>query len=158
MNEPFVNPEIFASHRLRVRYAETDQMGVVYHANYLIWFHEARDALLSDLGVDAAAFERSGYRFPLTEISCRYFRPAHYGDEIEVRAHLAVERSARMRFRFETLLAPGMRLLATGLSVSVITDDQGKQLLRPPEVLANAVSRASLLQSRQRTPAAATDD
>ena len=158
MNEPLASPEIYASHRLKVRYAETDQMGVVYHANYLIWFHEARDALLSDLGVDSAGLERSGYRFPLMEVSCRFFRSAHYGDEIQVQAFLAVERAARMRFRFEVRHAQSKRLLATGISVSVITDDHGKQMLRLPDELSEAFRRATAPRFHACPPAATKDD
>ena len=158
MNEPLAYPEISASHTLKVRYAETDQMGVVYHANYLIWFHEARDALLSGLGIDTAGIERSGYRFPLTEISCRFFRPAHYGDEIQIQACLAVEKAARMRFRFEVRHVQSKRLLATGISVSVITDDHGKQMLRPPEELADALMRAASPRLHACPPVASQDE
>lgn len=124
--------EITVSHRLRVRYGETDQMGVVYHANYIIWFHDARDALLREAGVNLAGIERDGYRFPIVDVSCSYLHSARYGDEVVVRAHLLRENVARMRFRFEVQQARSLRLLATGASVSVMTDANGKLLLRTP--------------------------
>ncbi|WP_310452591.1 thioesterase family protein [Sulfuritalea sp.] len=124
--------EIMVSHRLRVRYAETDQMGVVYHANYIIWFHEARDALLREAGINLAAIESEGYRFPIIDASCRYLHSARYGDEVVVRARLLREKVARMRFRFEVRHARSLLLLATGASVSVMTNASGKLLLRTP--------------------------
>jgi acyl-CoA thioester hydrolase len=127
--------EITASHPLRVRYAETDQMGVVYHANYIVWFHEARDALLREAGVNLAGIEREGYRFPIIDVSCQYLHSARYGDEVVVRAHLLRENVARMRFRFEVQHMRSLRLLATGASVSVMTDANGKLLLRAPQSL-----------------------
>lgn len=127
--------EIHASHRLRVRYGETDQMGVVYHANYIVWFHEARDALLRQAGIDLAAIEKEGLRFPIIDASCRYLHPARYGDEMVVTAHLLRENVARMQFRFEVRTARSPRLIATGATVSVITDVNGKLRLRTPAVL-----------------------
>lgn len=133
-------PEIAARHLLKVRYAETDQMGVVYHANYLVWFHEARDALLAAQRVDIARLEREGYRFPLVDLSCSYLSPARYGDAIEVCAWLLCEPVARLRFRFEARQARSGRLLATGRSVSVVTDRYQRLLLRLPPELACCLS------------------
>lgn len=131
--------ELSGSHILRVRYCETDQMGVVYHANYLVWFHEARDALLAKLGLDLAGLERGGYRFPVVDVGCRYLRSARFGDEVLVFAHLARERVARMRFRFEVRHARTKHLLATGHSVSVVTDHAGKLLVRLPNDIQKTV-------------------
>lgn len=140
--------EVSAAHRLRVRYSETDQMGVVYHANYIIWFHEARDALFREAGIDLAAIEDAGYRFPIVDTSCRYMHSARYGDEVIVHAHLLRETVARLRFRFEVFHARSLRLLASGTSVSVVTDTKGKLLLRTPASIGHLLD---VLVSKQRT-------
>jgi acyl-CoA thioester hydrolase len=122
-------------HVVSVRYGETDQMGVVYHVNYLIWFHEARDALLRERGLDLVKLERSAYRFPVVDVGCQYLSSARYGDDVVVTASLKRELVARMRFIFQVHHQRTKRLLATGHSVSVITDHQGRLLIRtPPEI------------------------
>lgn len=141
-------PERVAEHTLTVRYAETDQMGVVYHANYLIWFHEARDAMLKDIGLNLAGLENRGYRFPVVDVGCRYLCSARYGDRVTVTARLMLERIARIRFRYEVYNFRSKRLLATGHSVSVMTDQTGKLLLRLPsdieKILFNKIEESPL--------------
>ncbi|MBA3006095.1 MAG: acyl-CoA thioesterase [Proteobacteria bacterium] len=131
--------EIIATHCLRVRYGETDQMGVVYHPNYLVWFNESRDALMSGIGIDVVALERCGYRFPVVEVACRYLHSARYGDEVAITARLRHERVARMHFSFEVKHARSHRLLATGETVSVVTDVNGRLLLRLPDELRKSI-------------------
>lgn len=139
--------ELTFRHTLKVRYGETDQMGIVYHPNYLVWFHEARDALLTAIGVDISRLERDGYRFPMVDVNCQYFRSAHYGDEVHIHVRLLCEAVARFQFQFEVRNARTARVLASGMSLSVITDGRGKVLLRMPEsisaCLVQAMSRHS---------------
>lgn len=130
-------------HTLKVRYGETDQMGVVYHANYPVWFHEARDVLFSEIGVDLVRAERDGYRFPLIELHCRYLYPARYGDEIDIHVRWLPELVARMRFQFEARNRRTARLLSVGTSVSVVTDRQGRLMLRLPEAVATCLQQAA---------------
>lgn len=135
-----VEKELVAVHRLRVRYGETDQMGVVYHPNYIIWFNEARDALLTEIGINVAEAERrGGYRFPVIKVACRYLYSARYGDEVVVTARLQYERVARMHCLFEVTHARSHRLLATGETVSVMTDCDGRLLLRLPDEMQKLV-------------------
>ncbi len=122
-------------HTLRVRYGETDQMGVVYHANYVVWFHEARDALLLKADIDVARLERDGYRFPVVDIACRYLRPARYGDEVVIDVRMLFDAVARMHCHFEVRNTKTGRLLANGSSLSVVTDHYGKVKLRLPKAL-----------------------
>lgn len=147
---------IFAQHRLRVRYGETDQMGVVYHPNYLIWFNESRDALLSGIGIDIAGMERRGLRFPIVEVGCRYLQSARYGDEIDISAVLHFQSVARLHFTFEVRQHRSQRLLATGKSVTVVTNANGKLLLcLPPELqqaVKHALERAALQQEEIHAP------
>ncbi|MGI6119484.1 MAG: acyl-CoA thioesterase [Desulfosporosinus sp.] len=98
--------------RLRVRYSETDQMGIVYHANYLVWFEVGRSELFRELGLPYTILEELGLGLTVIEASCRYRKPAHYDDELVVVTridHLS-SRSARFYYqvyREETLLAEG---------------------------------------------------
>src|SRR5919112_421603 len=83
---------------LRVRYAETDKMGVVYYANYLVWFEVARTDLLRSLGWSYREMEGAGISLPVIEAHCDYHRPARYDDEIEVRTEGRMLSPVRMEF------------------------------------------------------------
>src|SRR5687767_15246932 len=84
---------------LRVRYAETDRMGVVYYANYLVWFEVARADLMRSLGWTYREMEESGVILPVIEAHCEYKRPARYDDEIEIQTTATIESPVRMTFR-----------------------------------------------------------
>ena len=102
--------------RLRVRYAETDQMRVVYHSNYIIWFEVGRVEFLRSLGFTYRDMESEGYHLPVVEVKCRYKAPAMYDDEILVRTHIATMRGPMLRFAYEILRATDRALLAEGES------------------------------------------
>jgi len=130
---------------LRPRYAETDQMGIVYHANYLVWFHEARDALLHSLGVESRRAEADGHTFPIVESHCRHLAPARYGETVRVSATPALAPGqaanlARLRVHY-TVSAAGGRQLATGWTINAVTDHAGRMLLRLPAVFEPMVRR-----------------
>lgn len=124
-----------ASVTLKVRYSETDQMGVVYHANYLSWFHEARDQLLADLGVDIRAAERDGYLLPVVDVHCRYVYPARFGDRVTITAIPEPAAVARLVVHYQVHRIPSRRLLAEGSTVNVLTNREGRLLLRVPDSL-----------------------
>ena len=86
---------------LRVRYAETDQMSVVYHSNYLIWFEVGRVELLRQLGFSYLEMEQDGLNLPVVEVRCRYKHPARYDDELTVRTWIAQMRTSLLRFQYE---------------------------------------------------------
>src|SRR5579862_5506867 len=86
---------------LRVRYAETDQMQMVHHANYLVWFECARSAFCREHDIDYAQMERDGLILPLLEAHCRYLQPARYEDEIVIRSWVVEVRHSLMRIRYE---------------------------------------------------------
>ncbi|WP_082020685.1 acyl-CoA thioesterase, partial [Leisingera sp. ANG-M1] len=123
-------PQLKARHRIKVRYAETDQMGIVYHANYLIWFHEARDALIRHAGLSPAEIEQQGWQFPVVEASCRYYASARYGDEVDIQAMLAVRSVARMDFTYLAIRAGCGTKLVSGTTRTAVTDASGKLVLR----------------------------
>lgn len=106
--------------RLRVRYAETDQMGVVYHANYLIWMEVGRVELCRSLGVNYRQMEaEDGILLTVVEASCRYLSPARYDDEIVVRTTVTESSKRVLRFGYEIATLEGMRALAKGATTHI---------------------------------------
>ena len=92
-------PSAFNETRLRVRYAETDQMGIVYHSNHLIWFEVGRVELLRQLGFSYRDMEREDGRFiAVAEVTCRYRAPAYYDEEVLVRTRLKTVRESVVVF------------------------------------------------------------
>ena len=85
-------------HRLRVRYGETDQMGVVHHANYLLYVEEGRTRLMADRGCSYAEFERSGWALPVRKAELRYRAPARYEEELVVRTRVGKVGAASVTF------------------------------------------------------------
>jgi acyl-CoA thioester hydrolase len=106
--------ESFHEHRLRVRYAETDQMGVAHHASYLVYFEEARTRMMAALGCSYAELEREGYGLPVRRIELRYRASLRYDDAVVVRTRVAELRAASLRFEYEVLREEGATLAATG--------------------------------------------
>jgi acyl-CoA thioester hydrolase len=99
---------------IRVRYAETDQMGIVYHANYFPWFEEARTGFFEAIGLSYRELEEQGFYFPLLECNCRFRSPARYADRLTVRARLREVKGARVTLAYEVFLKPEGKLLAEG--------------------------------------------
>src|SRR5262245_14193590 len=120
--------------RLRVRYAETDQAGVVYHSNYLIWFEVGRVELCSDYGFNYRDMETDADAFlPVTEARVKYRVPARYDDEIIVRTRVAELRSRAIRFAYEVLRADDGALLAEGETRHIVMNSKGRAGALPPE-------------------------
>lgn len=114
---------------IRVRYAETDMMGIVYHANYLAWFEIGRTELLRAHGLPYRAFEDDGFRLPVLEVTAKYLRPALYDDIVTVVTRLREKPTVRIRLEYE-LHARG-QLLATGLTLHAFINRAGEPT-RPP--------------------------
>jgi acyl-CoA thioester hydrolase len=134
--------------RVRVRYAETDQMGVAYHSNFLIWFEVGRVELLRQIGFSYRDMERDdGCYIAVVDARCRYKAPARYDDELLVRTFLTNVRGSLIHFRYEVQRLEDNALLAEGETVHIVTDADMKR--RPlPEKYAtafqNAVEKARL--------------
>jgi acyl-CoA thioester hydrolase len=105
---------------LRVRYAETDQMGVVHHANYLVWFEAARSEFCRQRDIDYRQMETDGLLLPMAESHCRYLKPAFYDDEVVVRSWVMDVKRSVLRIGYEA--TRGDTLLATGETVQVLVD------------------------------------
>ncbi|MBI4914701.1 MAG: acyl-CoA thioesterase [Acidobacteria bacterium] len=128
--------------RLRVRYAETDQMGVVHHAVYPVWFEAARSELARAVGLPYSDWERRGVWLMLSDLHCRYRRPARYDEDITVWVRVAEVASRRVTFAYR-VTGPDGQVLAEGetrhLTVSSVTarptvlpDELRDSLLRDP--------------------------
>src|SRR3990172_10769048 len=102
---------------LRVRYAETDKMGVVYYANYFVWFEVARTDLLRTLGWTYREMEASGVALPVIEANCVYRQPVRYDDEMEVHTTGRLSSSVRMEFAYELRLKGQAEIVASGRTV-----------------------------------------
>jgi acyl-CoA thioester hydrolase len=117
-----------------VRYAETDQMQIVHHANYTVWMEEGRSEFMRASGADYAEVERGGYLFAVTGVQIRYLAPAHYGERVTVRTWIEELRSRTLKFGYEIINANSGTLLVTGQSEHVCMDRQGR-VIRIPEAI-----------------------
>lgn len=133
--------------RLRVRYAETDQMGVVYHANHLVWFEVGRVELLRQLGFSYRDMEEQDKCFiSVVDVRCRYKAPARYDDEIIVRTHLKNARESLVHFGYELVRVSDGLLLAEGETTHVVTDAEMKKRTIPEKYMnafRQAIARAA---------------
>ncbi len=113
--------------RLRVRYAETDQAGVVYHSNYLVWLEVGRVELCRDYGFNYREMEREDDAYlPVVEVRVKYYSPARYDDEIIVRTRVIQLRTRSIKFAYEVLRASDGRLLAEGETHHIVMNSQGR--------------------------------
>ena len=119
---------------LRVRYAETDKMGVVYYANYLVWFEVGRADLLRSLGWTYRQIELDGVSLPVIEAHCDYHRPARYDDEIEVRTEGRLLSPVRVEFHYQVVRTQDAVVSATGRTVHAALDASGKPCRLPKHV------------------------
>jgi acyl-CoA thioester hydrolase len=120
-------PTDWTSATLHVRYAETDQMGVVYYANYLVWFEVGRTDFCRQRGFAYREMEeQDGLYITVAEARCRYKAPAHYDDEIEVHTCLKDVRRRVLVFGYEIYRPATDELLAEGETVHVVTDRHGR--------------------------------
>jgi acyl-CoA thioester hydrolase len=120
--------------RVRVRYAETDQMGVVYYANYLIWFEVARVEWLRQGGWSYRDMEHEGMALPVIEAHCEYRLPARYDDEIEIAAKGTLLTPVRVRFDYNVVRVADNALAAVGHTVHAAVDAGGKPRRLPSRV------------------------
>jgi len=117
--------------RVRVRYAETDQMGVVYYANYFVWFEVARTDLLRSAGWSYRAMEAEGFSLPVIEAHCGYRESAKYDDDIDIQARGALLTPVRVRFEYDVVRAADSAVLATGHTVHAVLDRTGRPCRLP---------------------------
>ena len=120
--------------RLRVRYADTDRMGVVYYANYLVWFEVARTEWLRATGWSYREMERDGVALPVIEAHCEYRQPARYDDEVDVTARAILLTPVRIRFEYKVTRATDGTIVAVGYTIHAAIDAAGKPRRLPDRV------------------------
>ena len=134
---PFVNET-----RLRVRYVETDQMGIVYHSNHFVWFEVGRVELLRQMGFTYRDMEREDHCYiAVVDARCRYKAPAHYDEEIVVKTYLKNVRESLIHFGYELIRAEDNTLLAEGETTHIVIDDK-MQVTAMPEKYMKAFREA----------------
>lgn len=108
----------------RVRYQETDRMGIVYHSNYIIWFDIGRTEFMRSLGYEYTQLEKGGTWLPIIEVGCKYKSPAFYDDEIIIET--SIEELTRVRIKFKYKVFRGEDVLVEGFTIQAFTNDRLK--------------------------------
>ena len=120
--------------RIRVRYAETDKMGVVYYANYLVWFEVGRTDLLRGSGWSYREMEVEGFSLPVIEAQCSYRQSARYDDDLDIRTTGTLLSRVRVRFNYEFVRAADEAVLAEGYTVHASLDQDGRPRRLPDRI------------------------
>ena len=120
--------------RLRVRYAETDRMGVVYYANYLVWFEVGRTEWLRDTGGSYRDMEGDGVSLPVIEAHCEYRQPARYDDEVEIHTRATLLTPVRIRFDYEVRRNGEGQPAAVGHTIHAAIGGNGRPCRLPARV------------------------
>ena len=115
-----------------VRYAETDQMGVVHHSEYVVWFEEGRSAWMRAMGANYADLEASGFDLAVSEVHARYTAPALYGRQVTVRSWVDELRSRTLKFSYQVVDTESGRTLVTGYTRHVCVDAE-RRVVRVPQ-------------------------
>jgi len=118
---------------LRVRYAETDQMGIVHHSNYIVWFEAARSDYCRTIDMPYTEWEANDVLLVVAEVSLRYKRPAFFDDLLLICVRVAEVRSRSVRFAYEVIRKLDSELLATGETLHVVTDNSRRIRSLPPD-------------------------
>lgn len=126
---------------IRVRYADTDQMGLVYYGKYFEYFEVARTEMLRACGLPYAEIERAGYGLPVRDASARYYRGATYDDLLRVTACLKAEHSSRLEISYTIRLDPTDELVAEGATTLVFVSKATGRPTKPPEIYREALER-----------------
>jgi acyl-CoA thioester hydrolase len=119
---------------VRVRYAETDKMGVVYYAHYLVWFEIGRTEWLRDTGWTYRSMEDDGLGLPVIEAHCEYKASARYDDDLEIRTRGRLVSPLRIAFDYDVVRRTDLQVIATGYTVHVTLDRSGRPVRLPERV------------------------
>ena len=122
--------------RVRVRYDDTDTIGVVYYANYLVWFEVGRTDLLRESGWDYREMEKEGYALPVIDAHCTYREAAKYDDLLDVRTTGMLLSPVRVQFTYEVVRTADAAMLATGTTIHATLDRAGRPCRLPERVKA----------------------
>jgi acyl-CoA thioester hydrolase len=119
---------------VRVRYAETDKMGVAYYANYFVWFEVGRTDWLRALGSTYREMEHEGIILPVIEAHCEYHRPSRYDDELEVRTEGRMLSAVRLEFSYTVVRRGDHEVTASGRTVHAALNPSGRPCRLPPRI------------------------
>ncbi len=128
--------------KIRVIYADTDAMGIVYHTNYIKWFEIGRTELLRDMGIYYAVFESRGYNLPLTKVYCHYFLPARYDQVLLIETGIEYIKRASIKFNCIIRDEKQEKKLVEGYTVHACTNSEGK-IVRIPEDVMGLILRSN---------------
>ena len=120
--------------KIRVIYADTDAMGIVYHTNYIRWFEMGRTELCREIGLVYKDIEDNGYALPLTQVFCHYYLPASYDDLILLETDIAFVKRASMKFFYRIWDENHKKILSDGYTVHACTDRNGR-IVRIPSFI-----------------------
>lgn len=132
---------------IRVIYADTDAMGIVYHTNYIIWFEIGRTELLRSAGIVYAKMEEQGYNLPLTEVYCNYLFPARYDQIIVVETELEYLKRASMKFVYTIWDEDREKALVEGYTIHACTNKMGK-IVRIPVFIREKINEQMQIEFR----------
>lgn len=132
-------------HHLRVRYADTDRMDMVYHGTYAAYLEAARVEMLRDAGWVYAELEKSGVLLPVVQLNLTYKKPARYDQWLDIRTHITAEPTTKLCLRCEVYHEEN--LLVTGDVILVFVDAQSGRPCRPPQGLAEKMHKLGLIAS-----------
>jgi len=124
--------------RIRVIYADTDAMGIVYHANYIKWFEVGRAELMREIGIIYSELEALGYKLPVTKIGCHYFLPAKYDDVLVIETEITSLKQASIRFDYVIRDEMKEKVLAEGFTLHPFINKDGK-VARVPHDIADKI-------------------
>ncbi|MDI6802589.1 MAG: thioesterase family protein [Bacteroidota bacterium] len=128
--------------QIRVRYAETDQMNIVYYSNYFVYFESGRTELLRSIGLAYTELENMGYILPVIEANAKYFKPAAYDDLIDVITVLKELPTARIKLEYEVRNSKTNELIAEGYTVHSFVLSETHKPTRPPNIFLKLLESA----------------
>jgi acyl-CoA thioester hydrolase len=137
MSRPFI-------HRVRVRYADVDRMGVAYHSRYIEWFEAARTEMLREMGLPYKQLEDRGFLLPVIEVNCTYHAPARYDETVEILTELKAANRIKIELTYEVRNPESASVLAAGRTLHCFTNPQGRPLRADPSVIELMKTRAEL--------------
>ena len=118
---------------LRVKFYDTDLMGVVHHSNYIRWFETARVEFLRNVGIDLNEMMNDGLLFPIVEVQAKYFEPAKFDDELELEILPVAMTKVKWEFEYKIRRAGQEKILVEGFSRNVFTNAETGKIIRLPE-------------------------
>lgn len=126
---------------IRVRYAETDQMKVVYYSNYLVYFEIGRTELLRSIGLPYTELEKLGYILPVIETYARYFKAASYDDLIEIKTTLGINSNIKIKLNYEIINHTTKEKISEGYTIHAFVDARTMKPKKAPEIFLNTIKK-----------------